>query len=92
LKSVPDVAEVASVGGMVRQYQIVLLPERLRAYGISHGRVIQAVQNANRETGGSVLELGEAELHGTRERLSEDPRGFRCDTAAHHRAPARPSC
>ncbi|HZM46074.1 MAG TPA: efflux RND transporter permease subunit [Burkholderiales bacterium] len=61
LKSVPDVAEVASVGGMVRQYQIVLLPERLRAYGISHGRVIQAVQNANRETGGSVLELGEAE-------------------------------
>ena len=61
LKAVPDVAEVASVGGMVRQYQIVLFPERLRAYGISHGRVIQAVQNANQETGGSVLELGEAE-------------------------------
>jgi Cu(I)/Ag(I) efflux system membrane protein CusA/SilA len=61
LKAVPDVAEVASVGGMVRQYQIVLMPERLRAYGIPHGRVIQAVQNANRETGGSVLELGEAE-------------------------------
>src|SRR5919106_1483361 len=48
LKAVPDVAEVASVGGMVRQYQIVLFPERLRAYGIPHGRVIQAVQNANR--------------------------------------------
>ncbi|MGH8221901.1 MAG: efflux RND transporter permease subunit, partial [Woeseiaceae bacterium] len=61
LKAVPDIAEVASVGGMVRQYQIVLIPERLRAYGIPHGRVIQAVQNANRETGGSVLELGEAE-------------------------------
>jgi Cu(I)/Ag(I) efflux system membrane protein CusA/SilA len=61
LKSVPDVAEVASVGGMVRQYQIVLFPERLRAYGIAHSRVITAVQNANRETGGSVLELGEAE-------------------------------
>src|SRR5918995_1374939 len=61
LKSVPDVAEVAAIGGMVRQYQIVLFPERLRAYGIPHGRVIQAVQNANRETGGSVLELGEAE-------------------------------
>ncbi|OGA01852.1 MAG: cation transporter [Betaproteobacteria bacterium RIFCSPLOWO2_02_67_12] len=61
LKAVPNVAEVASVGGMVRQYQIVLLPERLRAYGISHARVIMAVQNANRETGGSVLELGEAE-------------------------------
>ncbi|MDH4323290.1 MAG: efflux RND transporter permease subunit, partial [Betaproteobacteria bacterium] len=61
LKSVPDVAEVASVGGMVRQYQIVLFPERLRAYGISHNRVIEAVQRANRETGGSILELGEAE-------------------------------
>ncbi|MDH5577155.1 MAG: efflux RND transporter permease subunit [Betaproteobacteria bacterium] len=61
LKSVPDVAEVASVGGMVRQYQIVLFPERLRAYGVSHNRVIEAVQRANRETGGSILELGEAE-------------------------------
>ena len=61
LKTVPDVAEVASVGGMVRQYQIVLFPDKLRAYGISHNRVIDAVQRANRETGGSVLELGEAE-------------------------------
>src|SRR5918999_521086 len=61
LKSVPNVAEVASVGGMVRQYQIVLYPERLRAYGIPHSKVITAVQAANRETGGSVLELGEAE-------------------------------
>ncbi len=61
LKSVPNVAEVASVGGMVRQYQIQLDPERLRAYGISHGKVIAAVQAANRETGGSVLELAEAE-------------------------------
>jgi Cu(I)/Ag(I) efflux system membrane protein CusA/SilA len=61
LKAVPNVAEVASVGGMVRQYQIVLYPERLRAYGIPHSKVIAAVQAANRETGGSVLELGEAE-------------------------------
>ena len=61
LKSIADVAEVASVGGMVRQYQIVLHPERLRAYGIPHSRVVQAVQSANRETGGSVVELGEAE-------------------------------
>jgi Cu(I)/Ag(I) efflux system membrane protein CusA/SilA len=61
LKAVPNVAEVASVGGMVRQYQIVLHPERLRAYGIPHSRVIQAVRNANQEAGGSVLELGEAE-------------------------------
>ena len=61
LQSVEGVSEVASVGGMVRQYQIVLDPERLRAYGIPHGKVITAVQAANRETGGSVVELGEAE-------------------------------
>jgi Cu(I)/Ag(I) efflux system membrane protein CusA/SilA len=61
LKSVPNVAEVASVGGMVRQYQIVLDPDRLRAYGISFSRVVQAVRSANQEAGGSVLELGEAE-------------------------------
>ena len=61
LKSVPDVAEIATVGGMVRQYQIVLDPDRLRAYGIPHQKVVMAIEAANRETGGSVLEMGEAE-------------------------------
>jgi Cu(I)/Ag(I) efflux system membrane protein CusA/SilA len=61
LKSVPDVAEVASVGGMVRQYQIVLDPDKLAAYRITHTEVVNAVRNANQEAGGSVLELGEAE-------------------------------
>ncbi|MFS2002510.1 efflux RND transporter permease subunit [Duganella sp. CT11-25] len=61
LKAVPNVSEVASVGGMVRQYQIVLDPDKLRAYAIPHGKVIDAVQRANQETGGSVMELGEAE-------------------------------
>jgi Cu(I)/Ag(I) efflux system membrane protein CusA/SilA len=61
LKALPNVAEVASIGGMVRQYQIVLDPDRLRAYGIPHSRVVTAIQNANRETGGSVVELAEAE-------------------------------
>jgi Cu(I)/Ag(I) efflux system membrane protein CusA/SilA len=61
LRSVPNVAEVASVGGFVRQYQIVLDPDRLRAYGIPLSRVKQAVQGANQDVGGSVLELGEAE-------------------------------
>jgi Cu(I)/Ag(I) efflux system membrane protein CusA/SilA len=61
LKAVPNVSEVASIGGMVRQYQIVLDPDKLRAYGIPHGKVIAAVRQANQETGGSVLELGEAE-------------------------------
>ncbi len=61
LKTVVNVAEVASVGGLVRQYQIVLDPNKLRAYGITHGKVIAAVQRANQEVGGAVLELGEAE-------------------------------
>src|SRR5258706_15217972 len=61
LKSVPNVSEVASVGGMVRQYQVVLDPVRLRAFNIPQAKVIDAVQRANQETGGSVLQLGEAE-------------------------------
>ena len=60
-KSLPNVSEVASIGGMVRQYQIVLDPDRMRAFNITHGKVIDAVQRANQETGGSVLELGESE-------------------------------
>ena len=61
LKSVPGVAEVASVGGMVRQYQIVLDPERMAAYGVSQQRIAEAVQAANGETGGAVVEMAEAE-------------------------------
>jgi Cu(I)/Ag(I) efflux system membrane protein CusA/SilA len=61
LKSVPGVAEVASIGGMVRQYQIVLDPERMAAYGISQQRIADAVRAANGETGGAVVEMGEAE-------------------------------
>jgi Cu(I)/Ag(I) efflux system membrane protein CusA/SilA len=61
LKSVPNVAEVATLGGAVRQYQVVLQPDRLRAYGITHREVIDAIRGANKEAGGSVLELGEAE-------------------------------
>ena len=61
LKTVPNVAEVASLGGMVRQYQIVLDPDRLRAYNITQQRVIEAVRAANQESGGSVVELAEAE-------------------------------
>ncbi|HEY8023452.1 MAG TPA: efflux RND transporter permease subunit [Burkholderiaceae bacterium] len=61
LKTVPNVSEVASIGGMVRQYQIQLDPDKMRAFNIPHGRIIDAVQKANQESGGSVLELGEAE-------------------------------
>ncbi|MDP3413019.1 MAG: efflux RND transporter permease subunit [Polaromonas sp.] len=61
LKTVPDVAEVASLGGMVRQYQIVLDPDKLAAYRITQTMVSEAIGRANQEAGGSVLELGEAE-------------------------------
>jgi Cu(I)/Ag(I) efflux system membrane protein CusA/SilA len=61
LKSVPNVAEVASVGGLVKQYQVVLDPDRMRALGITIDKVKSALHDSNNETGGSVLELGEAE-------------------------------
>jgi Cu(I)/Ag(I) efflux system membrane protein CusA/SilA len=61
LKAVPNVAEVASVGGLVKQYQVVLDPDRLRALGITLNRVKEALRNSNNEAGGSVLELAEAE-------------------------------
>jgi Cu(I)/Ag(I) efflux system membrane protein CusA/SilA len=61
LKSLPGVAEVASVGGMVKQVQVVLDPTRLAAYGIAFDQVRTALMAANQESGGSVLELAEAE-------------------------------
>jgi heavy metal efflux pump (cobalt-zinc-cadmium) len=61
LKSVPNVSEVASIGGMVRQYQIVADPAKMRALNITHGQLSSAVQAANKESGGALLEMGEAE-------------------------------
>ncbi|WP_037057063.1 efflux RND transporter permease subunit [Ralstonia pickettii] len=61
LKSLPNVAEVASIGGMVKQFQVVLQPDRMRAYNLSQAKALAALKGANQETGGSVLELGEAE-------------------------------
>ena len=61
LQTVPGVSEVATIGGMVRQYQVVVDPDKLRAYGLSLAQIRKAIQNANQETGGSVLEMAEAE-------------------------------
>ena len=61
LKTVENVAEVATIGGFNRQYQIVLDPDRLRAFRLPLETVMAAVQSANSEAGGSVLELAEAE-------------------------------
>lgn len=67
LKTVPNVSEVATLGGLVKQYQIVLNPDRLRAYSITQRQVIDAIRESNQEAGGSVLELAEAEyiVHAT---------------------------
>ncbi len=61
LQTVPGVAEVATIGGMVKQYQVVLDPDRLRAYGIPLAQVNAAIRAANQEVGGSVIEIAEAE-------------------------------
>jgi Cu(I)/Ag(I) efflux system membrane protein CusA/SilA len=61
LKTIPDIAEVASLGGMVKQYQVVLDPVRLRNLGLTADDVAAALKTANESTGGSVLELAEAD-------------------------------
>ncbi|MGB1111084.1 MAG: efflux RND transporter permease subunit, partial [Gammaproteobacteria bacterium] len=61
LQTVSGVSEVATVGGMVRQYQVVVDPDRLRLFGIPLAQVNSAIRNANQEVGGSVIEAGEAE-------------------------------
>ncbi|MCK5901881.1 MAG: efflux RND transporter permease subunit, partial [Cocleimonas sp.] len=61
LQTVAGVSEVATIGGMVKQYQVIADPNSLRAYNISLQHVKTAIQRANQETSGSVMELGEAE-------------------------------
>jgi Cu(I)/Ag(I) efflux system membrane protein CusA/SilA len=62
LKTIPDVAEVASVGGMVRAWQVVPDPQALAARSLTVAQVADAITAANGATGGSVIEQGEAEL------------------------------
>ncbi|MDX1698299.1 MAG: efflux RND transporter permease subunit, partial [Thiohalobacterales bacterium] len=61
LQTVHGVSEVATIGGMVKQYQVVLDPDKLRAYGIPLTTVKQAIMRGNQEAGGSVIEMAEAE-------------------------------
>ena len=62
LAATPGVAEVASVGGFVRQYQVVLDPRKLQAYGLSPLTVMEAIRASNQEVGGRVIELAESEF------------------------------
>ncbi len=61
LQTVDGVAEVATVGGMVKQYQVIVDPHRLRSFDIPLAQVSRAIQRANQETGGAVVEMAEAE-------------------------------
>ena len=61
LQTVPGVSEVATVGGMVKQYQVVVDPDQLRAYDIQLSSLRKAIQRANQEVGASVIEMAEAE-------------------------------
>jgi copper/silver efflux system protein len=78
LKTVPNVSEVASVGGMVRQYQIVLDPDKLRAYNIPHGMVIDEIQPGNGRVGAGN---GRSRVHGTRLGLLAEPGRLSQDSA-----------
>lgn len=61
LQTVAGVSEVATVGGMVKQYQVQIDPAKLRAYDLTLQQVNMAIKNGNQETGASVIEVGEAE-------------------------------
>lgn len=61
LQTVAGVSEVATVGGMVKQYQVRVDPNKLRAYNLPLNKISKAIQNANQESGASVIEMGEAE-------------------------------
>ncbi|MGB7451396.1 MAG: CusA/CzcA family heavy metal efflux RND transporter, partial [Lysobacterales bacterium] len=61
LQTVPGVSEVATIGGMVQQYQVVINPDALQAYNLSLAQVRSAIKRGNQEVGGSVIEMGEAE-------------------------------
>jgi Cu(I)/Ag(I) efflux system membrane protein CusA/SilA len=74
LRSVPGVAEVASVGGFVPQYQVTADPARLRALGIPFAAVVEAVRRSNVETGGRLLEFGGSEYMIRGRGYLKDPR------------------
>ena len=61
LQTVPGVAEVASVGGFVKQYQVVVEPNILMAYGISLATIKRAIQRSNNDVGGRLIEMSETE-------------------------------
>jgi len=62
INAAPGVSEVASIGGFVQQYQVIVDPARLRAYGITLDRIAQVIRSSNRDVGGRVIEMAESEF------------------------------
>ena len=90
LETVPGVAEVASIGGFVRQYQVNLDPDKLRAYDIPLSRVIERIRASTNEVGGGVLELSGAEYMVRGEPFSRLHRDAACDCGGALVAEAHP--
>src|SRR5258708_3757233 len=86
LKSVPGVADVAPLGGYVRQYQVNVDPNRLQAYGVPINRVVDAVRGGNSDMGGRLIELGGTEYMVRGRGYARSPRDLP-DTSL----PARPT-
>lgn len=76
LKTVPNVSGVASVGGMVRQYQVIPDPARLRSLNITHQQLIDALKAANQEGGGLGAGDGRSGVYGAHDRVSAKPGGL----------------
>ncbi|MBK9410889.1 MAG: efflux RND transporter permease subunit [Gemmatimonadetes bacterium] len=85
LTAVPGVAEVASVGGFEKQYQIDIDPAKLLAYGIPITRVMSAIQSANSDIGAMAVELSEARAMVRGLRLPQDHRRHRERCGGRHR-------
>ena len=62
LASVPGVSEVASIGGFVKQYQVIVDPNKLRAYNMPLQKIRKAIQRSNNDVGGKLVEMGETEF------------------------------
>ena len=92
LNAVPGVAEVASVGGVVRQYQIDVDPNRLRAFRIPLSAVVEAVMRSNRNVGGNVVEAQRHLVGGPRARADRARRATSSRSSSAPRTACRSSC
>ncbi len=85
LQALPGVAEVASIGGMVKEYQVVVDPDRLRAARVTLAQVRSAIENGNAASGGSVIEMAEAEYMVRATGLRARHRGSATDSGSRER-------